>query len=881
MKRTALLCGASCAAFLSVSGAFAQTTATSSVDEIVVRGYLLQNRDSIDAKRESFGIADFLSQDELGRQPDLNVADSLRRLPGVVTIFDEDEGRFVGLRGLDQRYTFISIDGSLIASTDRSDRDINIESIPPTAVKRLEVFKTPLADMDGQSVGGVINLVTRSAFDTDGLYAVANAQLGWHSQIGDLPESFENPSPRLDAAISHTFMDDTFGFLLSGTYFDKKRDQGRPILEGPLNDTGRAISRVLPLDYANRITRYNVLGKFEFRPNDQFYAYVQASHFDYQYDEVRTRLDFRLPPGDDLIEQGLSNQTATTGQFAEASVRARFDSFPLGQEIRNFQAFAEYRPTDRSLLEMTGSVSAGRQGHPYPNAQWSTPILPDFGYSYDLAGQDEKAPDVATIELNNPARLLDLGLYEFERFDDAWFENREDVTEFKMDYAWNTDGQDAGYGFKVGAKYRNLEKGRDDFNTRYTLADPSAVLPLENFVNVEQDRPYTEQYFNGLNYPVINAQEFYAYFAQNEGDFIATNVSSANAFYRVQEDVTALYALGTYNMGRHSVKTGLRFERTEVATIANSNNTVCAQENPDGSCAVDASFTAPFESEREYNSFLPSFFYSYDIGCGLSFLPNMPCEGMKARIGFSQAIGRPNHPDLAGAVTIDETAAPLPTIRRGNVDLEPRESYNYDIGFDYFIAPGQFFSIAGFYKDIDNQISRETDQVVIDGTLFEVSQPVNLDEVTVLGVEVSYTDDAFEFLPHPFDGFGVTVNGTYMDGNNELPDGREVGNLVSQPDFLVNAALLYNKGPFSAKVTYNYVDDRLTSVRGRAEDDRFEGAYDQLDLQVRWQLNDNFQVQFESRNLLNEPRTTIFRDGLVREINDFGNSYWLGVSYKY
>ncbi|MEM8987960.1 MAG: TonB-dependent receptor plug domain-containing protein, partial [Pseudomonadota bacterium] len=121
-------------AALAAAPAAAQTSGggeANVTDEIIVTGYRLQARESLAAKANEVRIADFLNQDELGRQPDLNVADSLRRLPGVVTIFDEDEGRFVGLRGLDQRYTFISINGGQIASTDRSDRDINIESIPP------------------------------------------------------------------------------------------------------------------------------------------------------------------------------------------------------------------------------------------------------------------------------------------------------------------------------------------------------------------------------------------------------------------------------------------------------------------------------------------------------------------------------------------------------------------------------------------------------------------------------------------------------------------------------------------------------------------------------------------------------------------------------
>ncbi|MEM8988116.1 MAG: TonB-dependent receptor, partial [Pseudomonadota bacterium] len=745
-----------------------------------------------------------------------------------------DEGRFVGLRGLDQRYTFISINGGQIASTDRSDRDINIESIPPTAVKRLEVYKAVTPDLDGQSVGGVINLVTRSAFDEDGLYAVVNAQVGWHEQIGDLPQSFDDPSPRVDFALSNLFANDTIGVLVSGTYFDKKRDQGRPILGYGSNDTGPFVNQILPLDYANQIVRWNGLAKVEFRPTDTFRATLEASRFDYQYDEVRYRFD--------VFEEGdVQNQTATTGEFASANGRARFDRFPLGQTIDTVQARIEFEPTERSLIEFSGNYSYGRQGHPEPNGSWRIASTPGLGYAYDISTEDADDADLVSIVFNDPSVLLDLSNYTFDNYTDGYFRNEEDVTEFRADYSWNTDGKDAGFGFKVGAKYRNLEKDRIARATRYTLAD-GETLTLEQFASAGQTQPYTEEYLPGLNYPVINPDVFDAFFAANPDVFVATPQNRETAFYNVQEDVTALYAMGTWNMGRHTAKGGVRYEYTEVSTVA----------------ALNAS-TDRVARTTDYEDVLPSFVYTYDLA-----------EGMKVRAGYAQALGRPNHPDLAGAETFDDANL---TVRRANTALQPRESESFDLAFDWFIDPGQFFSVAAFHKIIDNQISSETTEEVINGLTFEVTQPVNIDEVKVSGLEFSYTDDSFDFLPAPFDGFGVVANLTLIDGEDGPAPG---GNLVAQPDYLYNIAGLYEYGPFQGRLTYNVVDDRPLSSS------RAELKYEQLDLQLRWQLNENFQVQFEGRNITNNPRKNFFYDtGLLREINDFGNSYWFGVSYRY
>ncbi|MBV7257139.1 TonB-dependent receptor [Pacificimonas sp. WHA3] len=810
-----------------------QASTAAEDDTIVVTGYVLQNRSAIAAKESETRIADFLTQDELGRQPDLNVADSLRRLPGVVTIFDEDEGRYVGLRGLDQRYTFISIDGGLIASTDRSDRDINIESIPPTAVKRLEVFKSITPDLDGQSVGGVINLVTRSAFDATGLYAVANAQLGIHESIGDLPQSFDNPSYRVDAALSSTFGNGDWGFLIAGTYFDKKRDQGRPILGSGANDTGVVVNQVLPLDYSNQIVRWNVLGKLEFQPSDDVYLGVTASHFNYKYDEVRYRLD--------IFERDLFAQNANGGQFASGSGRTRFDRFPLEQQIQNLNAHLDVFLTERGRLELTASYSNGLQEHPYPNASWQTANLPGFGYTYDLTTENIDKEQLPTVTLNDFGVLSDYDAFVFREYFDGYFENEEDVFEMQGDYAWNMDGPDAGLGFQIGAKYRLLDKRRFDRSTRYTLTDPGGTLPLADFVDPAIS-PYTEAYLPGLLYPVIDADRFDAFFTANPGLFTGTDASNLRAFYDIEEEVTAAYGMIGFSQGRHHFLGGVRYERTDVDTAATLNG------GPD----------RVFRSQS-YDHWLPSALYTFDIS-----------HRMRLRAGYAQAVGRPNHPELAGAETFDEANL---TIRRANPGLRPRESQSFDVAFDFFIDEGQYLSAAAFHKIIDNQISTDTFEEVIGGQTFTVTRPINIGEVKVSGIELSYTDDRFDFLPAPFDGLGIAANFTYLDGENGPAPG---GNLLAQPDFLVNIAGLYTYGPFSAKLTYNYVDDRPTS------ETRAEYRYEQLDAQIRFQLTDNFQLQAEARNLLNEPRKNIFTDtGRTREINDFGNSYWFGLAYSY
>lgn len=800
---------------------------------IVVEGYLLQNRTAIDAKRNEDRIADFLTSDEAGRQPDFNIADSLRRLPGVVTVFDEDEGVGVGLRGLPSDYSFISIDGGLIASTDRASRSINLETIPPTAVSRMEVIKSVTPDLDGQSVGGVVNLITRSAFDADGFYLTGSAQLGMSSNVGDLPDSFSNPSYRLDAAVSNIFgNEDQFGIFLSGNWFVKNRDQARPLPGHQVNEIGPIHHSHSLRDYSNKIERWSILGKVEFKPSPDLYMGLTGSFFDYQYSEAVYQFDVA---GNSLVDQ-----TASTGRFEQGRGTAQSIRYPLGQQLRTVNGKIDWRTSDRGRFEAMGSYSHATLPHPYKTANFSSDILPGFGYHYDYFPQNLSDSRSVSFDLNDPSVLENYDLYRFNYYHDGYFETNEKIFEVKADYSWNTEGYDSGLGFKVGAKHRNLKKDRWDRSTRYVLADASDVLTVGDFID-RSSVPDSYKY-TGYIYPSIHPDLFDAYFAANPGRFVGSDASNPNDYYRVKEDVTAAYGMLTYSTGRHKLIAGLRYERTDVATSAALNG---------GEGTV--------EREFDYDNFLPSAVYTFRID-----------DRLRLRAGYAQAVGRPDYPVMAGAETRDETNLVL---TRANPNIKPRESDSFDLGLDWFIAPGQFFSVAVFHKAIKNQISTVRTEEVIDGLVWTVNQPVNLDKVKISGIELSYSDDRFEFLPAPFDGLGISANLTILDGQKGPAPG---GNIISQPDYLFNIAALYTQGPLSAKLTYNYIHDRPTSATA------YEYRYEQLDAQLRIRLTEQVQFQLEGRNILNNPRRFYNIDPVrVTQINDFGNSWWFGVNFRY
>ncbi len=831
------------------------------LEEIVVTGFRRQIRSAIDAKSEAVGVADFLASDDFGKQPDLNLADSLRRLPGVSTIFDEDEGRFVSVRGLPSRYTTITLNGAIIPNAwGAMKRDQNIEAIPSFAVKRAGVYKSLTADLDGNSIGGYVDNTLVSAFDKDGFNLVSDVRMGYHSYM-DTPGGESNPSPKVQVRVSDLFgADDQFGYIITGSYFDKHRDQSKSNRTAKYSSDGTPyISRAEAVDYSNSIERWSVLGRLEYR-GDNFYTAVSASHFDYQYDEVRyiARIDGR---------GGVVSPTAEGGSFAEGRAELILDRFPIGTETEFLMWDLNYDFDNGGVLTSNISIAESRYElfDDASSINFRTPDLEALGYSYDLTGQDLDGAKLTPITLNDATALQNTASYGFTG--DFWpraDEEGQDISQVKVDYAFRMGEE--GFGYKVGASIRHFESWVDNNRAHfYDPVDDDTFPTADAFVANYVDNPEL-----GLSVPAIDPGLFLEYFYEHPDQFKdneakgAADVLKADLDY--EEDIVAAYALASYSGANYKITAGLRYEGTDFEGAGRNNS--------DGNAVVTRT--------GSYSDVLPSIVGYYEIA-----------DGLKLRAGYNKSIGRPNPADIARRETVSEGDGGDIFVNRGNPDLKPRRADNFDLALDYSIGGGAFLSIGYFYKELEDEIftfKDVTDFVNDAGDTVQLttSQPTNLSDASVQGVELTLIDDKFDWLPEPWNGFGFASNFTWLEADLDLPQSdedasitRNITQLNGSQKFKVNASLLYEYGPFEAKLTYADHSERRNSASTSGENsDQFIEPYTQWDIFARYTISDNLQVFIEGRNITNEVRVTTYGSGIGRETNEFGKSYWLGISYK-
>ncbi len=817
--------------------------------DIVVTGYARQNTQAIAAKRDNDRIGEFLASDEIGQQPDYNISDSFRRLPGVTTVFDEDEGRYVGIRGLNPNFTVGTLDGAVLATAERQNRQLNMEAIPTTAIARLEVIKSRTPDIEGNAIGGVVNLQTRSAFDRGASTFVGNAFIGG-SDSRDVPGagfnrgSNDGVNYRFDGTLTTRFgAADEWGLVVTGSYNRKRRDQERLNPTGYTQVNGVTVaSGIISAGYPNTVDRYGGTAKLEWRPDPRLRAEVSGTYFQQSDNELRH-------------QQQLTRGTVDTARTADGTARVntgggflRFNDFPLEKPLYVAQGQVKWDGDDGQHVAVRGNWSRAIFLEPSNQLQFNLPTTAANAYTQTM--QD----GVPIARLDNPATFTNPASYAFASYTPYRDRSVDVVREGQFDWGYHNTAGDRGLGLAAGMKYRAATR---DFDTRQQVWGLATGTTLNASGFVLPDR-WNPLYTGGQSrpQPLIDFAAFQRYFTDNPSRFTLnaaqTALNARRSDYIVDEKVMAAYGLIRHTGDRHTLIVGMRYEDTET-TI-------------DGFRVAGSTLT-PLVRGSNYGNWLPSATFNYDLA-----------EPLKLRLGYYKAIGRPSPSDLGTNETLNQTTLIL---TRGNPDLRPRVADNFDASLEYYM-PGDtgLLSLASFYKDIRDDIySQASGTAVVDGTTYQVTQPQNLAGSRVFGVEGAIVVNKLRFLPGPLTDFGVSLNATYLNGKSRFPTGGSFGRLTQQPAFQGNAALFYQRDWLQARVSYSHIGRQYTSISPTAPlTNRYDQPFDQVDMQTRLSFG-VIQIIGEVRNVTGAHRENF--DGFgTRDQNFFGRQFWLGAAVK-
>ncbi|MFN3228587.1 MAG: TonB-dependent receptor [Asticcacaulis sp.] len=873
MARSNLLTFGSATALALALGApsvMAQTqsaTPEPGVQEVVVTGVRLQNRRAIDIKRDTLGVVDSLTADDVGRLPDFNAGDALRRVPGVNVFFYQGEPRHVSLRGLNADYNSTTVDGFHMASPDPDGRRVFVEVLPSSLASRIDVVKTARADIEGHAIGGTVNFVSRSQKDLGRDRLRVSGRYGTFFQ----DKAFGGRTPSYDLDVTGGFRfgpDNAFGLVVSASHW--ARELFVPQLETGgqsyfYNDNGTRSTtpyggngQWVPSErrwyvYDNDRDRSGLSTKLDWTPGGDFSAVVSAYY--YQHNEQSDRYETTAQV---QASATVAGQTPRSGTLSNVNQIVQLGQLTFKRSVYGLNLTGRYQPSDDLDIEARLGWSGAHSENPQRWDQFQQNGLA-FGY--------QVGDPVHTFTAVNPTLALDPARYALVNHRDEEQRVTEHVYDAELTLASRMKAE--GFGYKVGARYQRTVRSvgfeRVTYTgTGYTLAD-----------TLDTGRGLAPFGSTGKDFFAISLPRADAAFERFRTSLKATPDVSANnnGDYRLHEDILGLYAMGRYQTGPWTVSAGVRYEQTDVDAEGRRNvNSQWVQNRV----------------KTSRGDVLPSATLAYAVS-----------DDLRLTASVSRALGRARSSDLAPrGETLTDNGVATPTLSRANPDIKPRLSTNLDLALDWFFdGRDGLLSVALFRKSIENEIFTfgQLETVALNGQNREVlvTQARNSPEtVTVDGIEIGFVKN-LTFLPAPFDGLGVSGNLTLL--NTDFPVTLSDKKIVQAPGLreqaedMLNLNLFYNKGPIEARVAYNRVgkqwESRFSNLTSQAEfyRNRFQQPFETVDLQVRYALTDRLSLQLEGQNIFDERKQDNI--GRAQEIPQaligMAPAYYLGASYRW
>lgn len=824
------------------------------IEEVIVYGQAAGTASALNQQRSSDYLTTIVSADDIGQFPDQNVAEALQRLPGIFVERDQGEGRFIGIRGISPNLNNTKINGLNIPSPESDRRSVALDVIPSELLEGLEVAKTFTPDMDGDGIGGHIDIKSLSAFDREGAFL----NIGAETSYTDLDE--EN-SPKVNIAAGNVFSigdgTDNLGIAATASWQERdfgsdnvETDGGWDTLETEAGDEFFGAEEIEMRDYVVTRERFGFTLNLDYKANENTSLFFRSLYSEFSDQEYRNRNQFKFDDGDAI--SGNDSSATWSGATLEKDMKDRYEE----QKILSVQ-FGGTTFWEAWTFDYMIGLSESEESE--PDRIDTVFVLEDIDMGYTSVGErpglfaDSSALDPANFEMDEIV------------FEDNLTEDEETV--FKMDFA--RDLTDMGYNgdVKFGFKIRRREKTNDLTAITYEgfPGDPT----LAGFSDVID---YSFYEFG----PAMNAGAISSYFYANrnalEIDDDGTLVDSTAGDFDIDEDVDALYLMSKFVSGRHQLVYGVRYEDTDFSATGQRIliNDVTGSGDPE---------IVPTAFGNSYDHLLPSINWRMRL-----------TDEIVLRAAFTQTISRPTFGQLSpgGEIELEEDDGENELAAEiGNPNLEAIEADNFDFSIEYYPGGIGVLSASVFHKSLENPIVVIDNADNIDLTEFvgtipldgaEVIQPINGDDADLTGVELAWTWTAEE---GPMTGLILGVNATFTDGEASLPE-RDI-DLPGLSDTVWNASVGYENQRLSLRLAATYKSENLLEVldTGDAIFDRYQDDHLQVDLTARYRFNDALQVYFNAINMTDEPFYAYFdRAAYNSQYDEFGRTYILGLRYN-
>jgi TonB-dependent receptor len=857
------------------------TSGAFSVADVVVRAAATGQALAINQQKTASGIVNIVSEEVFGQMPDGNIGNALQRLPGLSVNMDQDgSAAGINIRGVEADYNSFQIDGNRVP-TSGGGRGFDTRQLAAGGITRIEVIKAPTPDRDGDAIGGIINVVTRSAFQRAGRELEVDAG-GVYS---DLPEKWGH---QFDAKYSDIFSigggDRNLGVSVAlGSYKTNRYSQNRDmdwVMVTPENNPTLGLDKYdQPVwfmeashwEYNTRVTDTNTINAaFDFRTDEfnSFYLrtmYSEAERHGIAYEtdiDIDTRFQDRVGGRKTYAELTPDGGRGTPGGSGSRGSRGWIGTEDERKNELYSVNFGGRHESPNSLLTYDLFYSKNRQNVISDNELnfLMEPDDPWLVFEYDIIDVSRGEVAITPVGAQDPT---DLSLVTEGELNMSSSVKVEEVFSARVDWERSFDLGSNVLTFKTGAKFNRSAPRFDRLVNVYSMdeAFPYADVVVRNDEVLMGGRKYFDVIpANGV--ALLNSTPGLFDF-EEEDSLEDSNFTDFDA----TEDTAAGYVMGTLRAGIHTVLGGVRYEQVDWE---NSNYHVSYLDGV-------ASLTQ-VESGDSYGHWLPSLHLRHEL------VPNLIL-----RESYNRSYGRPRLGELTEGRFVNEDG----DITDGNANLKPAIADNYDVQLEYYTDNGGLYSIGVFYKDIADFSYVQTynfSELDANGVPvfdpegdFEYEVPQNGSAAKNYGVEL-IARQRFGFLPGVLRGLSAGVSATFADSEATYPnrdDDRDLP-LPGFSKFMFTGSVEWAWRGFQIRGDYRYRDAYIEGLGDSIESDEFYDAEQNVDVEASYTFANGVKMYATGTNLTDEAQVSYAGySQFVEDASLSGRKFTIGLGYSF
>ncbi|MFW3176816.1 TonB-dependent receptor [Xanthomonas phaseoli] len=887
-------------------GASEQTAgAVTDLDKVQVTGLRRAIEGAISVKRDSTSIVEAISAEDIGRLPDVSIAESLARLPGLAAQRVAGRAQVISVRGLSPDFSTTLLNGREVVSTG-DNRSVEFDQYPSELVSGVTVYKTPDAGLVGQGLSGTVDMQTARPLS----YNERVIAIGGRYQRNSLGKA-ANVDPygnRFNVSYIDQFADRTIGLTIGYAHTDMPIQENQVGLYEPWQQVNAQRQRpgvadgvyfsdgIKALRRTGNQKRDGVMATLQYRPSNAWTSTLDAFHTEAEQIDTANQFELNLSnynggytPGLNISNVRVNDRNTFIGGDASGVyplVRGMYnkredkiDAFGWNNEITagsvKIVADLNYSKATRDELNLENNL----QRAPMPQLDTVGVSVVGNGFSQLSPGMNYSNPD----ELFLTNTIYGSGYGKVPSVEDVLKGARLQAN-FPMPEAlsWFSD-------LDVGVNYANRRKQK-------TQPEGNITLGAQGEATVAADLQYAPVNlgFAGLgSLPAWNVPATVArYMVFNPSDDASFLVSKA---WTVEEKITTAWLRANINTewGEVGVRGNIGVQLQSADQSSQANYWDASQ--PAGS------EVRPIDDGKTYRDWLPS----------LNLAFQFPYE-QTLRFAMAKQVARPRVDQLRASLEFGvDTSTGRPGASGGNPMLDPWRANALDISYEKYFADRAYVAAAFFYKDLKSYIYTQSRDnydfsalvagyvpppgsapVLTTGTF---SAPFNGKGGTLRGVELT-ASLPLDLVFAPLEGFGIQASATFNDSDVKIRDPESASSVgdgeISLPGLskrVYNLTAYYEHKGFEARVSQRRRSDFIGEI-GNFNGNRtlrYVVGENITDAQISYNFSEasalsGLTLLLQASNLSNSPyRTYAETKDRPLEYIEWGRTFVLGVNYKF